>query len=312
MYFWEDLLRECNESLSVLDPENSGIQRRQLFEDIRFMESEQGWAILLERNHYGRRVFYRYSDISYSINNHPLSHTEAQQIRSALQIFSRLSGAPQFEWINELIPRLESRFGLIDQKGELIRFDSNLDLKGINFLPILFNTILNERVLKILYRDFKSELPYEVTIHPHFLRQYNNRWFLLGLNEENNIPNWTLALDRIESLEETISIFNPSDIDWDEYFYDLIGVTRPKGVSLQEIILNFSPEVAPYILTKPLHPTQKHKYSPEGIEVKIKVIPNYELEVLILSFGENVKVVFPEDLKLRIVKRLNSASNLYK
>jgi predicted DNA-binding transcriptional regulator YafY len=311
MYFWEDLLEECNKALVYFDPNCKGIKRRQLFDDIRFMESEAGWSIPLARYRYGKRVYYRYEDLSFSINNQPLNDSEAAQIKSALQILSRFSGTPQFEWVNEMIPMLESKFGLIERKNEIISFESNIDLKGLHFLTPLFNAIVNERVLLVKYKDFKSPEAYEIIFHPHYLKQYNNRWFVFGLNSDNQVPNWNLALDRIESLSETALKYKPSEIDWEEYFFDLVGVTRPENGKLQEIVLKFSPEVAPYVITKPIHPSQKHKNDPTGLEVKIKVIPNFELERLILSFGEQVKVISPQDFKERISQRLKEANRLY-
>jgi predicted DNA-binding transcriptional regulator YafY len=311
MYFWEDLLDECNSALVDFNPNGTGIQRRQLFDDIRFMESEQGWSIPLGRIHYGRKIYYRYEDLTFSISNQPLNDLEAEQIKSALQIISRFSGTPQFEWVNEMIPMLESKFGLIERKNEIISFESNIDLKGIHFLTPLFEAIINERVLLVKYKDFKSSEPYEITLHPYYLKQYNNRWFVLGLNSENKRPDWNLALDRIESLSETSLKYNTSETDWDEYFYDLVGVTRPSGVLLQEVALKFSPEVAPYVITKPIHPSQKHKNDPTGLEVRINVIPNFELERLILAFGEQVKVISPLEFKERISQRLKSAGHLY-
>ena len=65
MYFWEDLLEECNKALMDFDPNSEGIQRRQLFDDIRFMESEQGWLIPLGRIQYSRKVYYRYEDFKW-------------------------------------------------------------------------------------------------------------------------------------------------------------------------------------------------------------------------------------------------------
>lgn len=311
MYFLEDLLEECNRALIDFDSKSEGIQRRQLFDDIRFMESEAGWSIPLGRIRHGRKVFYRYEDLSFSINNQPLNDSEAEQIKSALQIFSRFSGTPQFEWVNEMIPMLESKFGLIERKSEIISFESNIDLKGLHFLTPLFNAIVNERVILVKYKDFKSSEPYEIAFHPYYLKQFNSRWFVFGYNAGNQAPNWNLALDRIESLSETNQKYKQLAIDWEEYFFDLVGVTRPEGVVLQEIVLKFTPEVAPYIITKPLHPSQKHKNDPTGLEVKIKVIPNFELERLILSFGEQVKVIFPQDFKERISERLNLAGRLY-
>lgn len=311
MYFWEDLLEECNDALMEFDPANNGISRRQLFEDIKFMESEQGWSIPLERIRYGKKAYYRYSDSTFSINNQPLNESEAAQIKSALQILSRFTGTPQFEWIHEMIPLLESKFGLINHKNEVISFESNIDLKGIHFLMPLFNAIFNERVLSIKYKDFKSIEPYEITFHPYYLKQYNNRWFTFGLNAANEVKNWNLALDRIVSLTETTEKYEKSEIEWEEYFYDLVGVTRPEGIRIQEVTLKFTPEVAPYIITKPIHPSQRHKNDSTGLKVRINVIPNYELERLVLSFGEQVKVIAPSTFKTRISKLLKSAARLY-
>jgi predicted DNA-binding transcriptional regulator YafY len=311
MYFWEDLLEECNKALVDFDPNSEGIQRRQLFDDIRFMESEQGWSIPLGRIRHGRKVYYRYEDLSFSISNQPLNDSEAEQIKSALQIFSRFSGTPQFEWVNEMIPMLESRFGLIERKNEVISFESNIDLRGLHFLTPLFTAIINERVLLVKYKDFKSSEPYEITFHPYYLKQYNNRWFVFGLNADKHISDWNLALDRIESLLETNLTYKPSNIDWEEYFYDLVGVTRPKGIELQEIVLKFSPKVAPYVITKPIHPSQKHKNESTGLEVRIKAIPNNELENLVLSFGEQVKVILPSNFQKQIKERIKNAIGQY-
>jgi len=112
-------------------------------------------------------------------------------------------------------------------------------------------------------------------------------------------------------MSETSIKYKPSETDWDEYFYDLVGVTRPDGTELQEIALKFSPEVAPYVITKPIHPSQKHKNDPSGLEVRILVFPNFELEKLILLFGDQVRVISPVDFKERISQRIKSASHHY-
>ena len=213
MFFWEDLLEVCNKALQDFNYNSEGIQRRQLYDDIRFMESEQGWSISLEKKRYGRRVYYRYEDLHFSINNQPLNDSEADLIKSALQIISRFSGTPQFEWVNEMIPMLESKFGLIERENEVISFERNVDLKGLDLLTPLFNAIINERVLRVKYKDFKSVEPYEITFHPYYLKQFNSRWFAFGLNADNQIQNWNLALDRIEFLSETDQKYQSSNMD---------------------------------------------------------------------------------------------------
>ncbi|NBC04883.1 MAG: WYL domain-containing protein [Bacteroidetes bacterium] len=303
-YFWQDLLSEINKALIEYNGPGSGIKRRQLFDDIKFMESDQGWSVPLEKKREGRKVYYRYSDPNFSISNEPLNESEVNQIEAAISVLSRFSGAPQFEWVQELIPVLKDRLGLKETEREVISIESNIDLKGLDHLSTLYEAIINQQVLKVEYQDFKSDEPFQIKFHPYYLKQYNNRWFVFGLNEELDIETWNMALDRIKSINRAIGKYEKSEIDWKEYFYDIIGVTKKAGDVLQKVILEFSKKSAPYVQTKPLHPTQKTEEKDGKLIVRIEVIPNYELESLIMSFGENVKVIKPESLKEKISEKI--------
>jgi hypothetical protein len=54
---------------------------------------------------------------------------------------------------------------------------------------------------------------------------------------------------------------------------------------MQTVKLWFSPSQAPYVITKPIHPTQKCKNTENGLEVTISDVTKNELEKLILSFS---------------------------
>lgn len=140
-YFWEDLLDAVNEAIYEYTGKDKGISRRQLFEDIKYMESDQGWAIPLERNTEGKRVWYRYSDPDFSINKRPLNEDEASQLKEALLTLNRFKGMPQFAWVDELVARLESGFGLKQGSERFIEFEENPYLKGSEHTP-LFQEIL--------------------------------------------------------------------------------------------------------------------------------------------------------------------------
>lgn len=310
-YFWQDLLEEINKALVEYNGPGSGIKRRQLFDDIKFMESDQGWSVPLEKKREGRKVYYRYSDPNFSISNEPLNEREINQIEAAVSVLSRFSGAPQFEWVQELIPVLKDRLGLKETAKDVISIESNIDLKGLDHLSELYEAIINEQVLKIEYQDFKSEKPFPIIFHPYYLKHYNNRWFIFGLNEELDIETWNMALDRIASIKQVQGSYKSTDIDWNDYFYDIIGVTKKPGEQIQEVILEFSEKSAPYVQTKPLHPSQKTREKDGKLIVTIRVIPNYELESVILSFGENIQVLKPDPLKARIQSRVSSSQNKY-
>lgn len=307
-YYFDDLLKAVNAALYEFNDDNSGINRRQLFDDIRYMESEQGWAIPLEKIRDGKKVYYRYSDTDFSISKKPITDDEKAHLESALHILAHFSGTPQFEMMQEIIPVLQEKLQFRTSGREFIELQTNLDLKGLPFLQKIYNSIKNKEVLSVHYKDFKSLDVQTFVFHPHFLKQYNNRWFVFGLHEALQIPTWNLALDRIVELNYYSSDYIETEIDWMEYFYDIIGVTKPQDKQIETIELEISSESAPYVVTKPLHASQKVIQTEPILVIQINVIPNYELKSLILSFGSTIRVVKPEFLVNLIreeVKKMN-------
>ena len=191
------------------------------------------WKAPIEKYKDGRTVYFRYSEPDYTISSKPLSETEAKQLKSAIHVLSRFKGMPQFEWVNEIIPTLETKLGLVSVDREIISFDSNVDYEGMAHITPLFNAIVNKRVLKISYQDFKSPISYEVEFHPYYLKQFNSRWFVFGYNPARKQENWNMALDRIKQIEEIKLKYILKEIDWDDYFSDFVGVSKKEGKSIE-------------------------------------------------------------------------------
>lgn len=310
-YFIEDLMEECNKSLLIVDPKSSGVKRRQIFDDIKFMESEEGFKIELARKKEGRKTYYRYEESNFSISNQPINEKEANQLRSALQVMSRFEGLPQFEWVYEIKKKLETSFQLEENDLEIIGFDTNVDLVGLGYLSELFDAIYYEKVLEIKYKGFHSEEENIFQIHPYYLKQYNKRWFLLG--QDKRFETLTvLALDRIVSIADSSEKYKPNlKINFNDYFEDFIGVSKMSGQS--EIITFWVDQSrAQYVQTKPLHGTQKELGNKnEGTLFSIDVIPNKELETLLLSFGEDLYVISPDSFKEIMKERVQKLAKFY-
>jgi len=310
-YFLEDLINACNRKLTEIDPESKGISRRQIFEDIHFMESSEGWEIELEAGKEGKRRYYRYTDSSFSIDNMPLNESDINRLQTTLQTLSQFKGMPQFEWMYELLPKLKQG-NSNDYIPPIMEFEENQDLKGREYIGTLYDAILYKKVLKINYLpSFKSEV--QLIIHPYYLKQYNSRWFLFGYNPQTGRYNENLALDRIKKINEIHEPYIPNaEIDWSEYFDDIIGVAKPENTTPEKITLHFYGKTAHYIESKPIHPYQKHRWlDAETLEVNLELIVNYELERFILSYADSVKVVQPQSLIEKIKERMKNGFNQY-
>lgn len=307
-YFIDDLITACNIVLEEIAQRANSISRRQIFDDIRFMESAEGWNIDLLRIKQGKRVYYRYREMSYSINNMPFNEVEINYVLATLGVLEQFKGLPQFPFIKDLLSRLTSN--PMANRGELIvDFDANQYLKGIEHLGEIYNAIHYKKTLRIYYQSFTDTLETELIFHPYYLKQYNGRWFVFGFNPETQRSDWNLALDRIISIGEVDEnyIIN-TVIDWEEYFEDIIGVTKPTDGKAQKIILLFYGITGKYIESKPIHGSQKSKWvEPTVLQVELDVIVNFELERLILSYCDTLKIIEPLDLRERISKRILKA-----
>ncbi len=308
-YFIDDLIEYCTAELTAYVGIETKVSRRQLLDDITFMRSEAGYQAPIVSMKDGKRVFYRYNSLDFSILKQPLNASEQEQIQQALETLGRIKGIPQLEWLNTVQAKLSSGLNLDQQQTPVISFEENEFLKGLEYLEPLYQNILHKQILAVKYQGFRQFEPTVYIIHPYHLKQYNNRWFLFGLNEGTGyIQN--LALDRIVQIDQqksSCTSFKDPNIDFDDYFFDIIGVTNLKDKPVEHVVLKVSANRLPYVLSKPLHGSQRYK--DELIYLNVKV--NNELESLILSFGKDIEVLEPLALRESIKGIVNDIQKNY-
>ncbi len=305
-----ELMDRCNEALcehgfKTVSSENT------IRTDLQQLQEQYPEASVISiRN--GRNIFYKYKNKDFSIYKKPLTDTEILGLTQALSTLSRFEGMPGFEWLEKLIERFKPTINIDTSIGHVVGFDENIDLKGREYFSILLQSIVARQVLLIRYFSYRTQREFTAIIHPYYLKQYNNRWFLFGLNDERReLSNF--AFDRIQEITLIPKTYIPNEsVDFFEFFDDMIGVSRSIDDTPQEVRLFVAQSQLPYILSKPLHGTQRIiEKNQSGAIISIKVILNYELEQTILGFGETVKVLSPNSLAQQISNRIHSANAQY-
>lgn len=297
-YFIEDLIDACCDALAETNLDSNGVSRSQIFADIRFMESEQGWSIPLKKIREAKRVYYRYSDPHFSIRNMGISSSEAEKIKETLLILSRFKGLPHFEWIQEMFIRVQNIFQFKETPEDIVGFEENPFLRGLEHFNDLFEAIRNKVVLRTEYKSYQEGKLRTFYFHPWYLKQYNNRWFVFGVaDQNNNLTN--LAIDRIIAFKKTnISFRENTNIDFSEFFEDTIGVSVNQSGNPVTIILKLNTTLWPYIESKPLHGSQRViEKSPEFVKISIQVQINYELLSILFSHMDKLEVLEPQYLR---------------
>lgn len=305
-FFLEDLIKACNDKLSDYYGMPISVSRRTVQYDIDFMRGSGGNFAPIEAIKDGKKTYYRYSDSEYSFMKKDLHPKELSTLKDALVTMSRMKGIPGFDWVNAMQVKMEATLDIKFSPREIISFEGNDYLIGLEHLHPLYSHILEEQVIKIDYHPFTTVNSFNITFSPYYLKEYNKRWFVLGWNHEEDFLQ-TLALDRINKLESVKIEYKQTKIDFKKYFNEIIGVTNHSDKIISNVLIELSEDIVPYLETKPLHDEQWI----EGNILKLNVKLNYELESMILSFGEKMKVLEPSELKETIQRRLSLMKKNY-
>ena len=307
-YSTQEMADACNHKLDML-----GLSRvtalNTIRDDIRAIESS--YHTLVEVVKIGRNKRYRYEDRNFSIYKAEMTENELQQLNQTLLMLSRFEGRKNFEWIQDFNLRCQAISNYSIDSKPIIGYDENLDLEGMHHLRPLFEAISKKQTLTLRYQSFNSVEPKNFVVSPYYLKEYNHRWFLIAQEEgRTNFSNF--ALDRIISIDFSSAPYVETDEDFFDYFFDMIGVSKPRNAQVESVVLWVAKERYPYVKTKPIHGTQQVVSEDEtGTVIKIDVIINRELEQRILSFGNEMKVIEPASLKEKIQCIVGDLAKLY-
>jgi len=292
----------------------TSVSLRQIRADITYMRDRVAYnAPIVAYPIEGRRCYYKYEDPNYSIFNNMLSIEDVKNLLSTIDMLGRYR-SPKNAWLEEVISSLELRFGIKANKDNIVSFESNDQLKGLEFLSDLIDAAINHQPLLMTYRPYKGE-EQTLVIHPHHIKQYNTRWFLFGLEDHGSYGMTTVnkALDRIVKFSVADVPFIENDtIDYDSYFNDIVGVTHDrKHPDIEHVVLKFGKDRFPYVVSKPIHHSQQVISADEG-KISIDVRVNRELEQNVFSFGPEVEVLSPEWFRTQIIEKYQEIVNIYK
>jgi len=312
-YFIQDLIAAVNDALA---DEGCKVGRSQIYNDIKYMESELGYRAPIKRLREGHKVYMRYDPIDFSIHKTPLGPKENAQLEDALNILERLESFQSFDWLTELLPKIKQKLGFArPEQASIIFFDENKDYQGLEHLRPLFTAIKEEQCLRIAYQSFREESgKEEFNFHPQVLKQYNKRWFVFGRDEDRDFDYRNLALDRIQKLEDSLLAYKKVEIDWEnDFFKDIIGVSKDWEQQKEEIKIWVAAEQAPYTESKPIHSSQKllERREDGSIVISLELRPNYELQQQLLMAAEKYKVLSPASLQTLLYHRLKKAVERY-
>lgn len=193
-----------------------------------------------------------------------------------------------------------------------IEFECVRNLTNSSMVKDIANKILNGHVLSLTYKTNTGKVE-KVTFHPQYLKEYNNRWAVYGICEENENYPTCIKIDSI--LEYKILIDKeyrePIHDFYRNYFKDFIGFTRKRNAKVQDVYIRTNNKLVHNLInTKPFHESQRElqEWSEEEQHGKfyLQIIPNVELKTKLLSYGAGITLEgngwFQKDYKDEVMK----------
>ena len=302
------LLERINEKLSEMGL--SDISDRTLRNDIKFLRDEKDAPLFKATN---AEPFYYYIS-KFSIKEQLISDEDVDYFKQAAAMLKKVAGLSFGAELDEIIKKLENRIHTnIPERSNFIQFENQVITLGLNWLDDIFNSIKNKSVLRVSYLPFHYEIAKDFIFHPYLLKQYRNRWFVFGRNDENNFIT-IFALDRIKSIKNSKNIYIENNLfDPEKYFNNLVGVSVMKDSNIENILIKVKSSQLQYILSKPIHNNQElvEKFKNGDAIIKLNLFINYELISQLMGYGSTIEVIEPQLLRDQIKVDILSLEKIY-
>jgi len=310
----EDLREACEEELYGSDGDR--ISASTIDKDLYAMRNEANLGYYAPIAYSKTEKGYYYEDPDYSIDEMPLNQEDIEAIEFAATTLAQFRGIQLFESSGDAIDKILGRLSLRPKEGQnieqFVQFETAPEYKGSLHLKKFLEAIRERKAVKFEYQKFSGEPSRHYIIHPYLLKEYRNRWYVIGFNPEKEAT-VVFGLDRVlNELELTNKTFQRNQsFDADRYFKHSLGITA-LDEEPEKIRLRFSAISGKYVESQPWHKSQSIvAQTKNSTEVELFLCITRELIMQILSYGNDVEVLKPQKLRQAISDNLKAALKSY-
>ena len=180
------------------------------------------------------------------------------------------------------------------------------------FLSIIIQAIRDGKKVEIRYQSYRKPDEDHFVFEPYFLKEFKRRWYLYGYKGDPDGCRM-LALDRMITATITSESFIlPKEFSADGYFGNIYGVRVYSDMKPERVLLKVSSMQTKYFRSLPLHRSQEEVETHEDYSVfSYFLTADYDFKQDILSFGKEIEVIEPKELRIEIAQIINSLSSVY-
>jgi predicted DNA-binding transcriptional regulator YafY len=248
----------------------------------------------------------------------PISFTQAEAVNIFLAVRKMQYFSPQgnssvastFMKLNTIVPPFLKRQiqNTIDHLDKLPR-----DERKTNNFNKLIQAWLSGHAVTIRYQEIYGQEPYDTTIEPYFLEPSarNRANYVIGYCREQKTIR-TYVIDRIlgEVKVEKDTYVIPADFNIDDYLSSAWGAYADRQIEM--VKLRFSKRISKAVKETQFHASEIIEMQKDGsLIATLKINNTGDFHAWIMSWGEDVEVLEPESLRLKMANSVRSLADIY-
>ena len=230
-----------------------------------------------------------------------------------------IENTEEFSFLTNIFKRialsnlLNKSITLEKETHKFLSLDETSLVKNFQYFDIILEAIKNRKKISFQHTSFyhtDRKKPKTHTIKPYLLKEYQNRWYVVGENDEGFR---VFGLDRLADLQvlDNKPFLNKTE-EANEKLSHTIGLNFSDHEPIRTI-LRFHATQKPYLESLKLHHSQEEVS--DGLDgfytIKLFVSYNFELKQQLLKYGSLVEVLEPDFVRADIKKELENAVRTY-
>ncbi|MCC5943854.1 MAG: WYL domain-containing protein [Bernardetiaceae bacterium] len=244
---------------------------------------------------------------------------EVSKLKTAIQVLTQYKHLALFQGLNGLIDKIEKAvtFRLERKRSdEFIFFEEVTLLRGLEYIDFFVEQIETRTVVSFEYQKFNQNVgdTKKRIIHPHFIKEHRNRWYVIGKDEESGQVR-VFGFDRLRNPDVNDAYkYQPADYVLSDFAPHNFGLYLAPKSETETVRLAFAASRMPYLLTKAFHMQQVERgfyRKGDRYVLDLDIVINQELVMELARLGAEVQVLEPKSLRERVRNYLEAASRQY-
>ena len=173
----------------------------------------------------------------------------------------------------------------------------------------ILDAIRNRDIIEFSYEHFRDNGRISKhIISPHFLKESQQRWYLVGYNMEDKLRVYALERMTYVKLYKGLKFKPKNTKDILKLFDDSFGVWVDETIDVEDVVIRYDKLDGEFVNSMPLHPSQHIIDSTENsVTIGLRLRITNDFVMALLSRSRSLEVIAPLSLRQRVERVFREA-----